>query len=114
VLSNALFNAIDGAALAEQAVILDTLQPFEIGPGLEDCSKNRQVFLVGWEVDKRYVALPLSGALFLSALLSVAAGCYERSVSTGAQVGGTLCGVVAVVFCYLVWRCTPSESLPMY
>ena len=65
----------------------------------------RQVVFVGWEIDKRLLAYPFFGALVISVVIALSVGIRMGDVATGAQVGGTFCGIVATVFCYVIWRC---------
>ena len=66
----------------------------------------RYVLFVGWEVDKRCLAFPFFGALGIAAIIAISTGISTGSMAAGAQVGGTLCGVVAAIFCYVVWICS--------
>lgn len=92
--------------------MVDDPDYFERDPGfyvLSDSrtpASERKVIVIGWEVDKRLLAYPFFGSLIGSAAIAVAVGIHTRSIATGAQVGEYLCGVIAAVFCYVVWRCS--------
>ena len=63
---------------------------------------ERKVIVIGWEVDKRLIAYQFFGSLIAGAAIVIAVGISTKSISTGAQVGECLCGVIAAVFCYVV------------
>ena len=78
---------------------------FRVVPHSERDPIVRHVLFVGWEVDKRSLAFPFFGALIIAAIVAVSVGISTEDIATGAQVGGSLCGVITVIFCYVVWRC---------
>lgn len=90
----------------DDARYFDQDPSFYAGLVVGTSAEARHVLYVGWEVDKRYLAYPFLGGLGIAASIAVSVGISTQDVATGAQVGGSLCGVVAAVFCYVVWRCS--------
>lgn len=68
--------------------------------------QERKIIVIAWEVDKRLLAYPFFGSLIVGAIIAVAVGIRTKCIATGAQVGECLCGMVATVFCYVIWRCS--------
>ena len=61
---------------------------------------------MGWEVQKRLLAVPFLTALIIGAIVAVAVGFKTKDIATGAQVGSSLCGVIGTIFGYVIWRCS--------
>ena len=92
--------------------LIDDPDYFDRDPKFSVISKEgglpveRKVIVVSWEIDKRLLAYPFFGSLIVGAITAVAVGISTNCIATGAQVGEYLCGMVATVFCYVVWRCS--------
>ena len=96
------------ASLGDDLELLDRIADLQVyGDSTTQAleRKERTVIVVGWEVDKAVLAYPFFGTLIIATIFAVAVGISTKCIATGAQVGECLCGMVATVFCYVVWRC---------
>ena len=93
-------------SLGDDPDYFDRITGFQVTSDLTTQALERKVIFIDWEVDKRLLAYPFFGSLIVGAIIAVAVGISTNCIATGAQVGECLCGMVATVFCYVIWRCS--------
>ena len=92
--------------LADDLDYFDHNSSFQDVDDSDASTPRRRIVVIHWEVDKRLIAYPFFGSLLLGAMIAVAVAVGTKSVSTGAQIGECICGIIASVFCYVIWRCS--------
>ena len=93
-------------SLVDDPGYFDRESSFHVPDDSSTPGPERKIIVVDWEVDKRLLAYPFFGSLIVGMIVAVAVGISTKCIATGAQMGECLCGMVATVFCYVVWRCS--------
>jgi hypothetical protein len=76
-------------------------------PALE----KRCIPVILWRLDKRRAGILLCVVLTLIIASSIVVGYCQGSISTGAELGGSLVGVVAVGLGFFIWFHSPEEHV---
>lgn len=92
------------ASSAEEERCIDGILNSVILNQFEELDSMTEVIVIAWIVDKRLLAYPFFGSFIIGAIIAVLVGIKTNSISTGAQVRECICGVIASVFCYVIWR----------